>query len=368
VARRAAPTLIRAAAAGRLAVAVPDRTRPARARAPALALLGALRAEGFPLERVDLIVARGLHRGTAPADLEGAPVPVHLHDARAGDLVEVGRGEAGPVRLHPLWAGAAARVSFGSASFHYLAGFGGGRKTVVPGLAGRETIFACHAAALDPQGGRRAGVEPGRLEGNPVHAALEAAAALAPPDLAVESLDTGSGPRWLLGPWLEVHRQGAEWVRRSRTLRVEEARPLVVASAGGHPRDRDLIQSHKALEHLRPALRPGGTAVLLAACEDGLGHEDFAEHLRLAGAAAVARSLARRFVVYGQTAWALKEKAESHRLVLVSRLPRQEVAAAGLLPAGGLDEALSLVRASIPEGERGWLLPDAGACLAEAAR
>lgn len=367
-ARRAAATLITAAGAGRLAVAVPDRTRPARARAPLLPLLEALRSAGFPLERVDLLVARGLHGGEVPGDLEGAPVQAHLHDARAADLIEVGRTEAGPVLLNPLWVRASARLSLGSASFHYLAGFGGGRKTVVPGLAGRSTIFSCHAAALTAAGERRPGVRPGRLEGNPVHDGLEAAVAFAPPDLAIEAVDTEGGPRWLLGDWRVVHREGAGWVRRSKTLRVGEARSLVVASVGGHPRDRDLIQSHKALEHLRPALLPGGTAVLLASCADGLGHADFADHLRLGDAAAVARALGRRFVVYGQTAWALKEKAESHRIVLVSRLPREEVAVAGLIPAGDLDEALRLVREGVGDGEAGWLLPDAGSYLAAPAR
>jgi nickel-dependent lactate racemase len=367
-ARLAAGSLRRAAGGGRLAVAVPDRTRPARSRAPLLPLLEALRSGGFPLERVDLLVARGLHGGEAPGDLAGSPVPPSLHDALAEDLVEAGSTRAGAVLLNALWVRASARLSLGSASFHYLAGFGGGRKTVVPGLAGWRTIVACHAVALTAAGERRAGVEPGRLEGNPFHEGLEAAAGLVPPDLALECIDTGRGPRWLLGDWRAVHREGADWVRRSKTLRVSEARALVVASVGGHPRDRDLIQSHKALEHLRPALRPGGTAVLLASCEDGLGHADFSAHLRLADAAAVARALSRRFVVYGQTAWALKEKAESHRLVLVSRLPREEVAAAGLLPAGSLEEALSLVREGVAEGEAGWLLPDAGSYRAAPAR
>jgi hypothetical protein len=108
--------------------------------------------------------------------------------------------------------------------------------------------------------------------------------------------------------------------------------------------------------------------VLVAACTDGLGHPDFEEHLRLGDAAAVAGALRRRFVVYGQTAWALKEKAERYRLVLVSRLPRETVAAAGLIPAADLEEALELVRASVPEGEPGWLLPDAGGYVAVASR
>ena len=78
VAHRAAGPLLRAAGEGRLALAVPDRTRPARARAPLLPLLEALREAGFPLERVDLIVGRGLHGGEVPGDLEGAPIPVRL--------------------------------------------------------------------------------------------------------------------------------------------------------------------------------------------------------------------------------------------------------------------------------------------------
>jgi nickel-dependent lactate racemase len=364
VAEAAAGFLLARVEEGRLAVAIPDRTRPAWAREPLRPLLDAAEVRGLPRSRIDLLVARGLHEGPAPADVTGLGPSLHLHDAAGSRLVEVGRLGSSAIRLNALWVEASARLSLGTAGFHYLAGFGGGRKSVVPGLAGAETIRAIHGLALSPEGVRRPGVGPGILEGNPMHARLEEAVSLSPPTLAVEALLTAGGPRWLVGDWRGVHRRGAAWVEASRGLRVPEKRALVVASVGGHPRDRDLIQSHKALEHLRGALRDGGSAVLLARCAEGAGHPDLEEHLRLGSAAEVASALRERFVVYGQTAWALREKAERYHLVLVSELDPGLVASAGLEPAASLAEALDRVRRRVTEGEAGWLLPEAGVHLA----
>jgi hypothetical protein len=360
----AADGIAPAVSGGRVAVAVPDRTRPFPRRALLGLLLDALAVRGIASDRVDLVVARGLHRGDAPSEMADLPAQVHLHDARTSELVDLGHAGSVPVRLNAVWVRASARLSLGTAAFHYLAGFGGGRKTVAPGLAGEETIVAIHLGAVGADGRRHPGVGCGRLEGNPVHGRARGAALAAPATVAVEAVGDPRRPGFLVGSWDEVHRAGARWVAQAHSVPVPEPRRLVVASVGGHPRDRDLIQSHKALEHLRPAVRPGGSVVLFAACDDGLGHPDLLAYGSLGAARTVARALRDRFAVYGQTAWALREKAELLDLVLVSRLPADTVRALGLRPAPTADDALAAVREVLPEGEPGWLLPRAGTHVA----
>ena len=366
VARRAVPALAAAVGGGRVAVAVPDRTRPFPRRAILEPLLAELRMAGVSGERVDLLVARGLHAGEAPSDLAGLAAAVHLHDPRAGDLVDLGSACGVPAGLNRRWVEAAARLGLGTAGFHYLAGFGGGRKTIAPGLAGERTIVGIHRGAVGEEGRRHPGVGCGRLDGNPLHERAAAVVRLAPPTIAVEALGTAGGESFLVGDPDRVHRAGARWVKRARSLAVPEPRRLVLASAGGHPRDRDLIQSHKALEHVRAALHPGGSVVLFAACEDGAGHPDLLAYGRRGDAGAIASALDERFAVYGQTAWSLKEKTALYDVVLVSRLDEEEVRALGMRPASSAAAALRAVRESLPDGEPGWVVRDAGARIAVA--
>lgn len=326
---------------------------------------------------VTLAVATGIHRKPTASEIATIVGPelaeqheVVIHDPDdSRRLAEVGRTRAGT----PVIVNAALRehdrvVLTGAAGFHYYAGFSGGRKALVPGLAGRETVTRNHLRALRPDGTRDFRARAGRLEGNPVHRDMAEGAALVAPHWIVNAVMAPGGgiERLFVGHWRRAHEAACRHVRRHRTVRLEP-RDLVVASAGGHPYDINLIQAHKAFEAGFGALRPGGVFILVAACGEGGGHEDFLSAFRHRGEEAMVAELRREFRVYGQTALSWWRKTRACRLILVSELDPDVAEDLGAQPARDPEQAFDLASRYIAGGTRGWLLPHGARFLVEPA-
>ena len=250
----------------------------------------------------------------------------------------------------------------GAVGFHYFAGFTGGRKSICPGLASAKTIQATHMLALDfERGGRRAGVGTGLLDGNAVHEACERVAELINPSFSINTVvdERGRAVRVYAGHWRAAHRQACDAYFSDHTIKLEKKRDVVLASSGGFPWDINLIQAHKSLEMSVQACNEGGTIVLLAECEDGLGRPDFLKWFAAKDSGGLESLLRETYEVNGQTAWSLMTKAEKYRICLVSGLADDDVRSMGMFPASNLADALESVDGSSP----GYILPRATATL-----
>src|SRR5690606_10748913 len=108
------------------------------------------------------------------------------------------------------------------------------------------------------------------------------------------------------------------------TITIREKRAVVVASCGGHPFDIDLIQAHKTLDAAAGACADGGTILLFAECEEGLGRHDMAQWFMdgnsVAGSSAIAARLCENYKVNGQTAWSIRRKAERFDIKMAAAL------------------------------------------------
>ena len=113
---------------------------------------------GVPYEKTVILIALGTHRKSTPEEMVKIcskevcdKVRVVDHDCDADDLVYVGTTPLGTkVMMNPLVVGRKVIV-MGGTVHHMMAGFGGGRKNLLPGVAGRETIRQNHERALDPE-------------------------------------------------------------------------------------------------------------------------------------------------------------------------------------------------------------------------
>lgn len=374
----AAPLAELARGARRVHLIVPDGTRAAGAAALVGAAVRALGRGGVTPERVAAVFALGLHRPPTPAERASVLGAWHgrlaIVDCRPddeGDRLDRGATSLGtPVLLSRRALEADLLVLVGSIGFHYFAGFTGGRKAILPGIAAAESIRANHLRVLGPAGaGRDPRVRPGALDGNPVHLDMDEAAARVGPGFLINSVvgDDGRIVAAFAGHWRQAHRAGCDWVAARRAVTVTEPRPIVVASAGGHPRDLNLVQAHKALEHAQAAVAPGGALVLAAACAEGAGDPRFGAWMRWRDdLEEFQRRLRAGYEVYGQTAFALACKLARFRIVLVSHLPAELALAMGLVPARDLDEGLERARRLAGRGP-GWWIPHAGSVLVEGA-
>lgn len=251
-------------------------------------------------------------------------------------------------------------VLTGSIGFHYFAGFAGGRKSLLPGVAAQQSIYFNHLLVLDQNGsGRNPNVRVARLEGNPVHDDMMEGAKLVQKPLFVFNTILDRRRRIekvYSGHWENAHRKGCEDYLRSHSVTLNGRRKLAIVSAGGFPRDINVIQAHKAYEFAQYAVEPGGTIILLAECREGMGHPSFFPWFQYQELEEFERRLRENYQVYGQTAYSLLTKARRFNLILVSALDDSVVEAMGLKPARNLEHALE--KAEMKTGRcPGYILP-----------
>lgn len=304
---------------------------------------------------ISIIFATGIHRPVTNQEKQQLLTPFIVqriktidHDAYdPGNLINLGTTPRGtPISLNRVLLESDHVIITGGISFHYFAGFTGGRKSICPGLASGETVRQTHMLALDFQnGGRRAGVGPGLLDGNAVHEECEHIAKTISPSFSVNTVvdELGRAVAVYTGHWRESHRLGCNEYLAEHSLPITNKRKVVIASCGGTPYDVNLIQAHKALEMASYACEEGGTIVLLAECRDGLGREDFLRWFDAGTSSSLEQFLHSDYEVNGQTAWSLLNKTERFKVVLISTLDDQQVMKMRMIPARSLNEALTKV-------------------------
>jgi nickel-dependent lactate racemase len=307
---------------------------------------------GISPSRMAIIFATGIHRPVTEKEKIELLTPfivqrlqIIQHDAYdQSRLSTLGTTQSGvTVEVNSALREFSRVILTGGITFHYFAGFTGGRKSICPGLASAKTIEATHMLALDFEtGGRRAGVQIGRLEGNAVHEECERVASLVAPAFSVNTIvdETKRALKVFCGDWRLAHRAACDYYLEQYSVAVSEKRNIVIVSCGGFPHDINLIQAHKALDMAALACKDGGTIILLAECSDGLGRPDFLKWFDEKDSRALAARLINGYEVNGQTAWALLTKAERYRVCLVSGLPPEDVLRMRMIPMRTISEAL----------------------------
>ena len=349
---------------------VPDATRQAGVGQIINLLVRRLIASGVEPHRMAAVFATGIHRRVTEDEKRSILTPFIAqriksldHDARdIARLVRFGETSGGiPVELNRALTEFDRIVLIGGVTFHYFAGFTGGRKLVCPGLASSKTISATHKLAFDcEQMERRDGVGTGLLDGNAVHEAFVEAASKVKIDLAVNTIvnEAGNVVDLYCGDRIASHRAACEAFASSHTINIEEKREMVIASCGGYPFDINLIQAHKSLEAAANACSDGGTIILLAECPDGLGRDDFLNWFESADSRELGAKLCEKYQVNGQTAWSFLKKAERFRIHLLSTLDEGTLQT---LRCGKSDVAE--IQRLTSKTTRGYLIPNASKLL-----
>ena len=304
---------------------------------------------GIPDTAISFFYATGTHRAPNPEE-QARILGTTLYERFRGrtfvhnpdepeNLVFLGTTSRGtPVRVNKQAHEADRLIATGAIVFHYFAGFGGGRKAVVPGLAGRDTVSYTHARTLDPDADRiHPDVRIGEMDGNPVSEDMLEAARFQKVDFILNTVLNRQGRiAGVFGGELEVaHRAGCAFARRLFTVPITQQADLVIASSGNA---KNFVQSHKALFNAFQALKPGGRIIFVARCEEGLGGEQFTKWLQLKTREAIIEGLRQRCEVNGQTALSTIEKAVF--TIFVTEMSEISVALTGGIKALFLQDAL----------------------------
>jgi nickel-dependent lactate racemase len=264
------------------AISVCDITRPAPNRTVLPPVLRRLETSGIPRSEITILIATGLHRPATPAEIEeivgheiARQYRVENHDAR--ELSQhryLGLSASGtPAYIDERFAGADLRMSLGFIEPHLMAGYSGGRKLVVPGLAAQQTIKTIHS----PRFMREPRAVEGSIEDNPLHRELVEIAGMAGHQFIVDV--ALSGDRRIAGVFagdpVQAHRQGVEFVSRTLLQQLEAPVDAVITTGAGYPLDLTWYQCIKGITAASHIVRDGGRILVAGACQEGCGSPEF---------------------------------------------------------------------------------------------
>ena len=359
----------------RVAIVTSDITRYTGSELYLPVLVDELNRCGIADRDIEIIIALGIHREQSAEEHRKILGPlfgriaIHDHDCDdRAELVDLGRTSSGlPVCINQRVMTADRVIVTGTIGLHYFAGFGGGRKSLVPGVASRETCMATHFAIFNPPelGGRNPKACTANLDGNPVHQAILEAAKMVEPDFLLNTVLTTDKKivKVFCGDLEKAHLEGCELARDLYTVPLEQPVDLAIVSCGGHPKDINFIQAHKALDYGVHAVRPGGTVILLAACPDGFGNDTFFDWFNYEDLDIFEKTLRSRYEINGQTAFSTLSKARTWHVILVSEFTSAQTAKMGMEKADSLDEAMQMAYKQLPENPQVVVIRDGGTIL-----
>ncbi len=264
----------------RVLVITSDHTRPVPSRVTLPPYLAEIRA-GSPDAEITILIATGMHRPTTEAELRaklGDDIVEHerivVHRAEnEGDMAFFGTlPSGGELWLNRLVKEAELVVSEGFIEPHFFAGFSGGRKSILPGVASQKTVLYNHNAQFIQSGAARQG----SLDGNPIHRDMLFAAKTANLRFILNVL-IDADKRVIAafaGDLEQAHAAGCQLCERLTRVQAVVS-DIAITSNGGYPLDQNVYQSVKGMTAAEACVRPGGAIILCAALGDGHGGEAF---------------------------------------------------------------------------------------------
>jgi nickel-dependent lactate racemase len=257
-------------------IVIADHTRPVPDR---LLVPWIVQELGVPDECVTILVGTGTHRGSTAEELRkmlGGAVDrfrIVNHDCEAArDMMFVGTSSCGgPCWMNRLWLNADLRVATGFIEPHFYAGFSGGSKAVIPGIAGLETVGHFHRAALIAQ----PNTSWARVVDNPLQRLTREMTAFCPPHFIVNV--TLNRDREITGLYAGhvamAHDAGCEAAIEEATIPVQRRYPVVVTTNSGSPLDQNFYQTVKGISAAARIVEPGGVILAVSRCNKGLPEE-----------------------------------------------------------------------------------------------
>lgn len=324
---------------------VNDATRPT----PTAKVLDALYGK-VDLEKARFLVATGAHREMTPDeyDFVFGKHYGHLkdriisHDAKKSECTYLGRSKNGtPMEVNKVAVDADRLVIITSVEPHYFAGYTGGRKSFLPGVASFKTIEANHKLAMKKEAQSLV------LEGNPVHEDM------------MDALECVRGKKifsiqMVLDRHQKVYRvasgdlnkafdQAVAWANDVFSVPIPEKADAVI-SVAPYPMDVDLYQSQKAIDNGKWALKEGGKLIMVSKCREGIGGETFLKQLSLSrDPAKVLENLSIEYKLGYHKAAKMAEVAVWAELWVVSDLDPEIISGANMTPFSTLKDAMDAV-------------------------
>lgn len=312
----------------KIVIVVNDETRPTPYEAIFPPLLDILKKADIKDEQVTFVIATGIH---APQSAElnskiyGEEMTnrfrfINHVSTDATSLVDLGKTSSGyDCKINKLAVDCDFLITIGVVMPHYFAGFSGGRKSILPGLAGHDTVQSNHARmvelldALPP------------IWDNPVSIEMIEVARKVGVDFIINTVTNSKKEVVFIaaGDLVEAWRKAVEVSAKMFEIPFETQVDICIAAASGYPRDVNVYQAQKALDHAEHITRPGGTIIWLGECAGGLGEDIFEKWLnKHLPAKELMETFKKNFELGGHKAYAIAKTASTRKVCLISSLSR----------------------------------------------
>lgn len=362
----------------KVTIIVSDITRSTGATIFLEPMLGKLNSIGIKEADITILFANGTHQKQSQQEKRSIVgdaiyerIKTEDHDPGASDLLplQVSAGQP-PVLLNKLVIRCDKLVVTGLVALHYLAGYGGGRKGIMPGVASRQDAIKFHKLSINKDGAaRRANTGAGSLENNLLHLYATNVMNALGPTFVINTIADGTGRivDVTAGDPIASFDAAQKIATGFSVAPIAKLADAVVASCGGHPKDINFIQAHKTYDNIVAACKPGGKIFLAAKCTGGVGSDTFPDWLRYKNEKEFTANLIENFDIHGQTALATVRKSASYETVLLSDLDPAKVRAMGIRPASDIESFTKEASLALGKAKSGLVIPDGGYILPQLA-
>ncbi|HWR06148.1 nickel-dependent lactate racemase [Sporomusa sp.] len=322
-------------------------------------LLDELNNAGIPDRDIFIKIAIGAHRLNTPEEFAAIcgkqvcdRVEVTNHDCHNDDLVYTGTTKRGVACYINKRVAEAKKILTGGIVHHLMAGYGGGRKSILPGISGFKTIQGNHLLCMNKVVGQ--GLNPNTVSGvldiNEMNEDMVEQAALAKPDFLLNAVFSPEGNfvQFVAGHWHDAWLAGVKLVEEIYGVPVSAKADLVVASAGGFPKDINLYQGLKTIDNAYLAVKTGGVIICFMELQDIMEPPEFAGWFKYKTALEHEMALRKHFTIPGYLAYKLADIARQGPLIIVTKPENADfVQNAGMIAATTTDEAFAIAKEKI---------------------
>ena len=321
---------------------------------------------GIKDEDMRIVFALGTHRKMTDEEMVEAVgedvakrLPMYNSDCNAADDFEFfGETSFGtPVWINKLICDVDLVIMTGTIVHHFFAGFGGGRKAILPGVSAMETVRRNHSLMMSPNS------QLGKLHGNPVYDdQMEGVRLFAKEHklfLFNAILDAKKEfVKIFAGDWDSAHIEACKFVDKVYGVEIDEPADVVIASCGGYPKDINVYQLQKTMDNAWCAVKEGGVVIIIGECEEGSGSAALEKALQENPSPdAIKAQLEKNFVIGAHKAFAITRLMKKAKFILVSALDKKIAKDLLFEAVDTVDEAIKLAEKNVGTDYKVVLMP-----------
>mgnify|MGYP000868650368 CR=1 FL=1 len=336
-----------------IAILIPGKMRCAGTKDYIPLLVEELNKAGILDSQIKIFLADGTHEQHLESDIQsllGKEIALRIccigHDCKdEKSLAYLGTTSYGtPVYINKQVMESDVKILTGRIVPHYFAGFSGGRKALIPGVAGFKTILANHSLTLDKFSGIHPMVKLASLDQNPIHLDMMEGARMAKPDFCFNTLmDTENKiMSAVAGDFELAHREGCQRAHKLFCKTLKQSVDVVITSPGGLPYDCNFMQSLKAFFNIQDIVRPGGAIFCIAQCAGGI-HPGFLSWAKISSYNELNQAVRSSYNLAGHNSIILRELTQKVEVALFSKMESKIVQSLGMCPIATLQEGIDWI-------------------------